>query len=232
MPEMNGTEIIRMINHSDMKVIAMTAHDISIKEELMEAGFDGCLFKPFRPEALENLLASAAQAPEKENAAAEASVKEASVKEVPANENRDDRDGNLPGCIAQVSACRRKGRGSPGGDEPGSQTGCCKNSPQAATHSQDVASGMSTATIGSLTRTYRRTGGQKNPSIHPGCLRRLGKYARRTERKSFRVTTSYSSTVSMWNFISPAGTFTITSSPAFLPKRAWAIGDLMEIFPS
>lgn len=86
MPEMNGTEIIRMINHSDMKVIAMTAHDISIKEELMEAGFDGCLFKPFRPEALENLLASAAQAPEKENAAAEASVKEASVKEVPAKE--------------------------------------------------------------------------------------------------------------------------------------------------
>ena len=86
MPEMNGTEIIRMINHSDMKVIAMTAHDISIKEELMEAGFDGCLFKPFRPEALENLLASAAQAPEKENAAAEASVKEASVKEASVKE--------------------------------------------------------------------------------------------------------------------------------------------------
>ena len=62
MPEMNGTEIIRMINHSNMKVIAMTAHDISIKEELMEAGFDDCLFKPFRPEALENLLMGTPQA--------------------------------------------------------------------------------------------------------------------------------------------------------------------------
>ena len=56
MPEMNGTEIIRMINHSHMSVIAMTAHDTSIREELLEAGFDDCLFKPFRPEALERLL--------------------------------------------------------------------------------------------------------------------------------------------------------------------------------
>lgn len=56
MPEMSGMEIIRMINHSNMKVIAMTAHDTSIKEELSKAGFDGCLFKPFQRDALDALI--------------------------------------------------------------------------------------------------------------------------------------------------------------------------------
>ena len=74
---MNGTEIIRMINHRHMKVIAMTAHDISIKEELTEAGFDACLFKPFRPEALESLLAPAArEAATEEPAARETTAEE------------------------------------------------------------------------------------------------------------------------------------------------------------
>ena len=76
MPEMNGTEIIRMINHRHMKVIAMTAHDISIKEELTEAGFDDCLFKPFRPEALESLLAPAARGAATEEPTADVSARE------------------------------------------------------------------------------------------------------------------------------------------------------------
>ncbi len=56
MPEMNGMEMIKHINHHDMTVIAMTAHDASIKEELLQAGFDDCLFKPFRTESLAELL--------------------------------------------------------------------------------------------------------------------------------------------------------------------------------
>lgn len=65
MPEMSGMEIIRMINHSQMKVIAMTAHDPSIKAELAKAGFDGCLFKPFQPDALESLIGpSSAESPQ------------------------------------------------------------------------------------------------------------------------------------------------------------------------
>ena len=56
MPEMNGMDFIRHINHSQMKVVAMTAHDSSILEELKEAGFDDCLFKPFRIEKLQDIL--------------------------------------------------------------------------------------------------------------------------------------------------------------------------------
>lgn len=86
MPEMNGTEIIRMINHSHMKVIAMTAHDISIKEELTEAGFDDCLFKPFRPEALESLLAPTARETATEEPAAEETTAEESAAHISARE--------------------------------------------------------------------------------------------------------------------------------------------------
>ena len=56
MPEMNGIDFIRHINHSQMKVVAMTAHDSSILEELQKAGFDNCLFKPFRIEKLQEIL--------------------------------------------------------------------------------------------------------------------------------------------------------------------------------
>ena len=56
MPEMSGKDLIKHINHNDMKVIAMTAHDTSIMEELREAGFDDCLFKPFSQESLQEVL--------------------------------------------------------------------------------------------------------------------------------------------------------------------------------
>lgn len=56
MPEMSGTQMIKHINHHDMTVIAMTAHDASIKAELQQAGFDDCLFKPFHMESLAKLL--------------------------------------------------------------------------------------------------------------------------------------------------------------------------------
>lgn len=56
MPEMNGTELIKHINHNNMTVIAMTAHDASIMPQLKQAGFDDCLFKPFKKEKLAEIL--------------------------------------------------------------------------------------------------------------------------------------------------------------------------------
>lgn len=56
MPEMNGMEMIKHIDHSHMKIIAMTAHDISIKEKLLQAGFDDCLFKPFTMASLSKII--------------------------------------------------------------------------------------------------------------------------------------------------------------------------------
>lgn len=56
MPEMNGMEIIQHLNHTHMRVVAMTAHDSSILSQLKEVGFDDCLFKPFRVDALAKVL--------------------------------------------------------------------------------------------------------------------------------------------------------------------------------
>ncbi len=56
MPEMSGMELIKHINHSNMTVIAMTAHDDSFKKQIEESGFDGCLFKPFSTESIANIL--------------------------------------------------------------------------------------------------------------------------------------------------------------------------------
>lgn len=61
MPEMNGTEMIRHVNHAQMTVVAMTAHDNSIKGQLLEAGFDDCLFKPFGIEQLARILGKEAK---------------------------------------------------------------------------------------------------------------------------------------------------------------------------
>lgn len=56
MPEMNGMDMIAHINHTQMMVVAMTAHDTSILEQLLKAGFDDCLFKPFSMEKLSDIL--------------------------------------------------------------------------------------------------------------------------------------------------------------------------------
>ena len=56
MPEMNGMDMIAHINHTQMTVVAMTAHDTSILEQLQKAGFDDCLFKPFSMEKLSDIL--------------------------------------------------------------------------------------------------------------------------------------------------------------------------------
>ena len=56
MPEMNGMDMIVHINHTHMTVVAMTAHDTSILGQLLKAGFDDCLFKPFSMEKLSDIL--------------------------------------------------------------------------------------------------------------------------------------------------------------------------------
>ena len=56
MPEKNGMDMIAHINHTQMMVVAMTAHDTSILEQLQKAGFDDCLFKPFSMEKLSDIL--------------------------------------------------------------------------------------------------------------------------------------------------------------------------------
>ena len=56
MPEMNGMDMIAHINHTHMTVVAMTAHDTSILGQLLKAGFDDCLFKPFSMEKLSDIL--------------------------------------------------------------------------------------------------------------------------------------------------------------------------------
>lgn len=48
MPEMSGTEFLKRIaNGRRQRIFAMTAHEPTIKQELLACGFDGCLFKPF-----------------------------------------------------------------------------------------------------------------------------------------------------------------------------------------
>lgn len=56
MPAMNGMDMIAHINHTNMMVVAMTAHDTSILGQLLKAGFDDCLFKPFSMEKLSDIL--------------------------------------------------------------------------------------------------------------------------------------------------------------------------------
>lgn len=48
MPEMSGTEFLKRIAKGrGQRIFAMTAHEPTIKQELLACGFDGCLFKPF-----------------------------------------------------------------------------------------------------------------------------------------------------------------------------------------
>lgn len=48
MPEMSGTELLkRIVKGRGQRIFAMTAHEPTIKQELLACGFDGCLFKPF-----------------------------------------------------------------------------------------------------------------------------------------------------------------------------------------
>ena len=63
MPEMSGTDLIHHIDHSHMKVVAMTAHDDSMVPRLRQAGFDACLLKPFSMHTLAATLTQITRQP-------------------------------------------------------------------------------------------------------------------------------------------------------------------------
>lgn len=83
MPEMNGMDMIAHINHTQMTVVAMTAHDTSILEQLLKAGFDDCLFKPFSMEKLSDILGIESQSkPQLDSLLAFAGGDEEAAKEI------------------------------------------------------------------------------------------------------------------------------------------------------
>ena len=83
MPEMNGMDMIAHINHTHMTVVAMTAHDTSILEQLLKAGFDDCLFKPFSMEKLSDILGIESQSkPQLDSLLAFAGGDEEAAKEI------------------------------------------------------------------------------------------------------------------------------------------------------
>ena len=83
MPEMNGMDMIAHINHSNMMVVAMTAHDTSILGQLLKAGFDDCLFKPFSMEKLSDILGIESQSkPQLDSLLAFAGGDEEAAKEI------------------------------------------------------------------------------------------------------------------------------------------------------
>ena len=83
MPEMNGMDMIAHINHTHMMVVAMTAHDTSILEQLLKAGFDDCLFKPFSIEKLSDILGIESQSkPQLDSLLAFAGGDEEAAKEI------------------------------------------------------------------------------------------------------------------------------------------------------
>lgn len=83
MPEMNGMDMIAHINHTNMMVVAMTAHDTSILEQLLKAGFDDCLFKPFSIEKLSDILGIESQSkPELDSLLAFSGGDEEAAKEI------------------------------------------------------------------------------------------------------------------------------------------------------
>lgn len=83
MPEMNGMDMIAHINHTQMMVVAMTAHDTSILGQLLKAGFDDCLFKPFSMEKLSDILGIESQSkPQLDSLLAFAGGDEEAAKEI------------------------------------------------------------------------------------------------------------------------------------------------------
>ena len=91
MPEMNGIRMIQHINHSHMKVVAMTAHDASIIRELKEAGFDDCLFKPFSTEKLKEILGLEDAASETEDMAEETRDIASAAEDIAEKNNKNSR---------------------------------------------------------------------------------------------------------------------------------------------
>lgn len=86
MPEMSGIDLIQHINHHNMVIVAMTAHDASILPKLKEAGFDDCLFKPIEQESLSRLIGTS------ENSKCHQEKSEADTTETPTSQAKGLRE--------------------------------------------------------------------------------------------------------------------------------------------
>ena len=79
MPGMNGYELLELLRNSnvgnskEIPVLVITAHVPRKKEELVEAGFDGCLYKPFAREELYAAVNAALEKGKERNRHAETS---------------------------------------------------------------------------------------------------------------------------------------------------------------
>ena len=79
MPGMNGYELLELLRNSnvgnskEIPVLVITAHVPRKKEELVEAGFDGCLYKPFAREELYATVNAALEKGKERNRHAETS---------------------------------------------------------------------------------------------------------------------------------------------------------------
>lgn len=79
MPSMNGYELLELLRNSnvgnskEIPVLVITAHVPRKKEELVEAGFDGCLYKPFAREELYAAVNAALEKGKERNRHAETS---------------------------------------------------------------------------------------------------------------------------------------------------------------
>lgn len=64
MPNTDGFKLLELLrksrigNSKDIPIVAMTARSESEREALLEAGFDGCIFKPFSMNELLKVIAS------------------------------------------------------------------------------------------------------------------------------------------------------------------------------
>jgi DNA-binding response OmpR family regulator len=57
MPGINGVEVCRRVDHTQVKVVVLTARDdAELEDECREAGADAFLTKPFSPDALLELI--------------------------------------------------------------------------------------------------------------------------------------------------------------------------------
>ncbi len=56
MPALGGRDLVAKIEHKDLKIIGMTAHEKDIMPSLLSAGFSACLFKPFTLQELAETL--------------------------------------------------------------------------------------------------------------------------------------------------------------------------------
>ena len=97
MPNTDGFKLLELLrksrigNSKDIPIVAMTARSESERETLLEAGFDGCIFKPFSMNELLKVIASVVKGREP-GSETDFSVMLANVSDKKTNPENDDRN--------------------------------------------------------------------------------------------------------------------------------------------